>query len=228
MIKVNKEQQRGRGNYGWLRANYSFSFSQYFNKNKMGYKALRVINEDFIAPKAGFPAHGHKNMEILTIVLKGSLGHTDSLGNTQTLTPSKIQRMYAGSGVQHSEFNKSFDEELNLLQIWIEPHTFDLPPEYDEKDFDFQKPSILLASPLGIKGSLKIYQDVEVFILNLKDQEVRSLDLQEKDTYFHIISGSGQINSHGIAYGDSLEIEKEKSIEIKATSQMQILGFKFL
>jgi redox-sensitive bicupin YhaK (pirin superfamily) len=110
MIKVNREQNRGKGNYGWLKANYSFSFSQYYNPEKMGFKSLRVINEDFIAPGAGFPTHGHKNMEILTVVLKGSLGHTDSLGNIQNLKPGRIQRMYAGNGIKHSEFNASKEE----------------------------------------------------------------------------------------------------------------------
>ena len=138
-MKINRENTRGRGNFGWLKANYSFSFSNYYNPKQMGFKSLRVMNEDFIAPASGFPEHGHKNMEILTLVLKGELAHTDSLGNVKTLKPGRIQRMYAGSGIRHSEFNASKKEELNLMQIWIEPNVLNIDPEYIEKEFDFNK-----------------------------------------------------------------------------------------
>ena len=226
-MKIHKEQERGHGNFGWLRANYSFSFSNYYNPAKMGFKSLRVINEDFIAPQGGFPPHGHQNMEILTVVLKGKLGHTDSMGNVKTLSPGRIQRMYAGSGVRHSEFNIDKQEELNLLQIWIQPHTFDKPPEYQEKEFDFQKDFILLASNSGRDGSIRIYQDVEVFLLNL-NSEVQ-IDIQAgQSLYLHNISGETIVNQQSLSYGDSLTKEDPGILTLSSKEASQVIGFKFL
>jgi redox-sensitive bicupin YhaK (pirin superfamily) len=228
MITINKENQRGRGNHGWLKANYSFSFANYYNPKKMGFNDLLVINEDFIAPKGGFPPHQHQNMEILTVVLSGTLGHTDSMGNVKTLTPGKIQRMYAGTGVRHSEFNLSESEVLNLLQIWIKPNQANLPPEYEEKDFDLTKQFTLLASPKGNDQSIKAYTNAEVFLINLKAKETYSLNLDKQDTYLHTIKGDLLIPGGAIHYGDSVEITKEQNIKIQATTKGLILGFKFI
>lgn len=228
MVKINKENERGRADYGWLKANYSFSFANYYNPKKLGFKDLLVINEDFVSPKAGFPTHPHKNMEILTIVLSGKLGHTDSMGNVKTLTPGKIQRMYAGQGVRHSEFNLSETETLNLLQIWVKPNQSNKPSEYEEKEFDFKEKINLLASPDGRDNSVKFYTNTEVFLLNLKDGEELNLSLDNKAAYFHVISGQFKISSEEINYGDSVEIDQIENMKIKSKKGGLILGFKFL
>lgn len=228
MVKINKENERGRADYGWLKANYSFSFANYYNPKKLGFKDLLVINEDFVSPKAGFPTHPHKNMEILTIVLSGKLGHTDSMGNVKTLTPGKIQRMYAGQGVRHSEFNLSETETLNLLQIWVKPNQSNKPSEYEEKEFDFKEKINLLASPDGRDNSVKFYTNTEVFLLNLNAGEELDLSLDNKAAYFHVISGQFKISSEEINYGDSVEIDQIENMKIKSKKDGLILGFKFL
>lgn len=228
MIKVNKENTRGKGSYGWLNANYSFSFSNYYNPHKIGFNSLKVINENFIEPSQGFSTHSHQNMEILTIVLKGELGHTDSLGNIKSLTPSVIQRMYAGTGISHSEFNLSNTEELNLLQIWIVPNVLNFKPEYQEKQIDFSKSYNLLASDTGESHSIKIYQNIEIFLINLNPLDSINLSLNNKDTYLHVIKGELNINNqHVINYGDSLEAKDIDLLEIKAHVNSTIIGFKF-
>lgn len=226
MKVINRESSRGRGNFGWLKANYSFSFSSYYNAQKMGFKSLRVINEDFIAPKAGFPFHSHQNMEILTIVLSGNLTHKDSLGNVAHLYPGRIQRMYAGHGITHSEYNES-DEELNLLQIWIEPNQINLKPEYEEKEFIQSEGFQLLASPGGREGSIRIHQNLEVGIITLKPEEEIVFNLKSEAFYFHIIKGKIAIGKDTLTYGDSLQGEQE-SIKMQAQELSQILMFKFL
>lgn len=167
-------------------------------------------------------------MEILTIVLSGQLGHTDSMGNIKTLNPGKIQRMYAGSGVRHSEFNLSDSEVLNLLQIWIKPTKENIPSEYMEKDFDFSKKFNLLTSPQGDNGSIKAYINAEVFLLNLKSGQSYDLDLNQKSAYLHTIKGDLSLNNQTIHYGDSAEVEGEDLVTITAKTDGWILGFKFL
>lgn len=220
MIKINKEQERGKGVFGWLKANYSFSFSSYFNPHKQGFKSLRVLNEDFISPHSGFGSHGHKNMEILTVVLSGILTHKDSLGNEATLSPGKIQRMYAGTGIVHSEYNHH-SKPLNLIQIWIEPNQTNRPPEYEEKVLDQTKLQ-LLASPDGRHNSIKIYQNLEVWLNQGLDQF-----LTKGDYYIHVISGKYEIAGHTLNYGDSIEV-LDHSLNIKIKESGEILIFKFL
>lgn len=221
MIKINKEKDRGKGFFGWLRANYSFSFSSYVNPHKQGFKSLRVLNEDFIQPHSGFGAHGHKNMEILTVVLSGVLTHKDSLGNEAKLYPGKIQRMYAGTGLVHSEYNHD-SSELNLIQIWIEPNKVNLPPEYEEKELNNLSNPNLLASPDGRLGSIKIYQNLEVWRNQGTDQF-----LPQGDYYVHVISGDMKIDGEKLSYGDSAEIINH-AVNIKCLNRSEILIFKFL
>ena len=225
-MKINKEQERGKADFGWLKANYSFSFGQYFNPNKMGFRSLLVINEDFVEPHSGFPKHGHKNMEILTFIIKGKLTHMDSLGNIKTLEPNKIQRMYAGKGINHSEFNNT-DEILNLLQIWIEPNQLNLNPEYNEKEFNFnQSGEILLASPTGRMDSIKIYQNVEVSILNLNKNDAYNIN-SNFETYLHVIKGTAKVSGNELKYGDSVELNQE-NIVIHSVEDTSLLIFNFL
>ena len=223
-MKVNKEKDRGRGDFGWLKANYSFSFSNYYNPERMGFESLRVINEDFIKPSAGFPTHSHKNMEILTFVIKGKLAHKDSLGNVQYLEPGRIQRMYAGKTISHSEYNGSDSEELNLLQIWVEPNQLNLEAEYREKEFDEDSKEQLLASFDGRDDSIRIYQDLDLYRVNLKESEDWSLD-NKKSIYVHVVSGEYLINGSLVSYGDSVELYDDINIETKESGELLVFHF---
>ena len=225
MIKVNREKDRGRGHFGWLQANYSFSFSNYYNPDKMGYESLRVINEDFIEPAGGFPTHSHKNMEILTFVIRGKLAHKDSLGNFQYLEPGRIQRMYAGKGISHSEFNGSEKDKLNLLQIWIEPNQLNLNPEYEEKEFDKNAKEQLLASHDGRESSIRIYQKLDLYRVNLKAGDSWSLN-NNKRAYIHVISGEFNVNNNSVFYGDS--VESDETVNITSDKSGELLVFHFL
>lgn len=194
----------------------------------MGFESLLVINEDFIQPNQGFPTHSHKNMEILTIVLSGELAHKDSMGNIEFLSPQKIQRMYAGTGISHSEYNDSNNQELNLLQIWIEPNVQDQNPEYNEKDFDpNKKGSQLLVSGDGKNDSIKFYQNVDLYYNFYKQDSKLNLDLKTK-LYIHIIKGSIEIDDNIIEYGDSIELEENEIIDLKFLKDRQFLIFSFL
>jgi len=227
-MKINKEKDRGKANYGWLKANYSFSFANYFNPNKMGFESLLVINEDFIQPNKGFPTHSHKNMEILTIVLSGKLAHKDSMGNIEFLSPKKIQRMYAGTGITHSEFNNSNTHKLNLLQIWIEPNIQNKHPEYNEKDFDpYKEGSQLLVSNDGKDNSIKFYQNVDIYYNFYKQDSKLNLDLKTK-LYIHIIKGSIEIDNNVVEYGDSIELEQNEIINLQFLKDSQFIIFSFI
>lgn len=227
MIKINYQKDRGHRDYGWLNANYSFSFGEYFNPQKMGFESLRVINEDFVQPLEGFPPHGHKNMEIITFVISGELTHRDSMGNVASLKPGRIQRMYAGKGVTHSEYNASKDTILNLLQIWVIPNALNLPSEYNELEFDLNSEQQLLASGSGRENSIKIYQDTELKLLNLKNGKPLELDLGTAN-YFHIIKGKVRLPDGSLAeYGDSIEISELNQIKIVPEEDTQVLFFKF-
>lgn len=227
MIKIYQEKNRGKGDFGWLKANYSFSFSNYYNPDRLGFKGLKVINEDFIKPDSGFPTHGHKNMEILTVVLSGELTHNDSLGNIAYLNPGKIQRMYAGSGIRHSEYNRSKKKDLNLLQIWIEPNQLNLDPEYKEKEFDYNKTGIqLLLSKNGRDGSIKYYGDAEVY-LGLLEKGTHQLKLDNRSTYIHMISGVMDLEDELLAYGDSAEISNIHEVNLIVSEPVKFLIFKF-
>lgn len=223
-MKINRESERGIANFSWLKAKHSFSFGQYFNPYKMNYNSLRVINEDLIEPNSGFPTHSHDNMEILTFVIKGKLAHKDSLGNIEYLENDKIQRMYAGSGISHSEYNASDKEPLNLLQIWIEPNVVNLDPDYNEKDLDYSLKEQLLVSPTGRDNSIKIYQDVEVFLINLKEGDKIELN-PKKDSYTHIVNGSIITNDDNAFYGDSIESTSKLSVLAKEDSKLLFFNF---
>lgn len=163
MIQIRKNIERGSAEYGWLHAKYSFSFGEYYDQKYMGFRKLRVINEDKIEPGQGFPTHGHKNMEIVTYILSGSLEHKDSLGTGSVIYPGEIQLMSAGKGIQHSEFNHSKTEIVHLLQIWIEPNIKNEDPFYQQHNFSqLNENFILLVSPNGERNSLKIKQDVKI------------------------------------------------------------------
>jgi redox-sensitive bicupin YhaK (pirin superfamily) len=181
MITVRKAADRGHADHGWLKAADTFSFASYQDPGHMGFRSLRVMNEDRVAPGKGFGTHPHRDMEIVTYVLEGALEHKDSMGNGEVLTPGEFQRMSAGSGIQHSEFNPSSEEPTHLYQIWLLPAEKGIEPSYEQKRFDDQLENELrlVASPGGEEGSLTIYQDARIYLSRLDAGKSVDVDLAE-------------------------------------------------
>jgi redox-sensitive bicupin YhaK (pirin superfamily) len=229
MILVRKAAQRGHFDFGWLQTKHTFSFGQYHDPRFMGFRSLRVINEDCVEPGEGFGSHGHQDMEILTYVLEGELSHKDSLGNGSIIQPGDIQRMSAGSGVRHSEFNDSRRERVHFLQIWIMPDQYGTTPSYDQKYFaneTKQGQFRLIASCDGRKGSLKIHQDIALYATLL--EPLQSLDYSiEKGRYGWIQIARGAITMNGVTLstGDGASICDETKLQIKAVDVCEFLFF---
>ena len=219
MIKIRRNEDRGKANYGWLDTNYTFSFNTYYDERFMGFRNLRVINEDVIEPNQGFPTHGHRDMEILTYVMQGELSHKDSMGNGETIHPHEVQRMTAGTGVLHSEYSSPTDE-THLLQIWILPEKRNLEPGYEQKFFapEEKKGKLkLVASRRGGDGSVHINQDVRLYSSILAKDEAVSHSLKEnRHAWIQIVKGSLEINSEILNQGDGAAISDEKLLEIKS------------
>lgn len=219
MIKIRRANERGHANYGWLDTHYTFSFSNYYDERFMGFRSLRVINEDFIAPNQGFPTHGHRDMEILTYVMRGELSHKDSMGNGETIRPHEVQRMTAGTGVLHSEYS-SPSEETHLLQIWILPEKNNLEPGYEQTYFapeDKQGKLKLVASRAGTDGSVTINQDVALYASILKQDETVSHELAaNRHAWIQVVKGSLEINGEFLNNSDGAAISNEKMLQIKA------------
>ncbi len=219
MIKVRKSNERGHADYGWLDTNYTFSFSNYYNPEFMGFRSLRVINEDFIAPNQGFPTHGHRDMEILTYVLRGELSHKDSMGNGTTILPNEVQRMTAGTGILHSEYSSPSDE-THLLQIWILPEENDLTPGYEQTFFapeDKKGKLKLVASRAGTDGSVTINQDVNLYSSILaKDEEVSHELAENRHAWIQVIKGEIFLKGEILSQGDGAAISEETLLKIKS------------
>ena len=228
-MQVRASQDRGHANHGWLDSYHSFSFASYHDAKRMGFSVLRVINEDVIAPTQGFGTHSHRDMEIITYVLQGNLAHKDSMGNVETIKQGHVQRMTAGTGVSHSEFNASDSEPVHLLQIWILPNKQDLTPSYEDKFFtDTQKLNqwCLLASEKGNQGSLIVHQDMQLFATKLGER--KNLDYVLKDkrcAYLQVASGSVQINQQQLNAGDAALFELPELIKMSALTDSEILLF---
>lgn len=229
MIKVRPSNERGHANYGWLDTHYTFSFSNYYDPRFMGFRDLRVINEDFVAPAQGFGAHGHRDMEILTYVVSGQLEHRDSMGNGEIIRPNEWQRMTAGTGVRHSEMNPSEDEAVHLLQIWILPERDNLKPGYEQKVFapagktgKFQ----LVASPDARENSLKINQDVSLYNAILPGGTENKFELKPgRHAWAQVIKGDLEINGVKLVAGDGAAISDETVLDFKTTEESEILLF---
>lgn len=209
MFKLRKSTERGRANHGWLEANHSFSFGDYFDPAHMGFSVLRVINEDRIVGGAGFPPHGHQNMEIITYIVEGALEHKDSMGNTAVMKPGEVQRMSAGTGVRHSEFNHLKNEKTRLLQIWILPDKAGYPPSYEQKDFSkilSEGQITLVASNTGRDGSVSLNQDVDLYALKAKEAGERILNTDETRSYWlQVINGIVKVNDEPpLTAGDAI------------------------
>ena len=207
-MQIRASQDRGHANHGWLDSYHSFSFARYYDSNWMGFSVLRVINEDVIEPAQGFGMHSHDNMEIITYVLQGNLAHKDSLGNAEVIRQGHIQRMTAGTGITHSEFNASDSEPVHLLQIWILPNQQGLPPSYEDKFFDdAQKHNrwCLLASLKGEENSLVVHQDMSLFASKLSERKQLEYALKDnRSVYLQVASGCIDINHKQLNTGDVL------------------------
>ena len=231
MIQVRRAEERGHANHGWLDTYHTFSFADYYDPKFMGFRSLRVINEDRVAPGAGFGTHGHRDMEILTYVLEGSLAHKDSMGHQQALGPNEIQRMSAGTGVRHSEFNASKNERLHLFQIWIEPATNGTPPSYEQIRFDpEEKKNKLkrLAGPQGGAGAARINQDAQVFVAELaKGADIPySLD-SKRAAWVHVVRGEVVVNGVALHTGDAAAVSGEEQVALTGgdTESSEVLLF---
>ncbi len=222
MIKIRKSQERGAANYGWLDTKYTFSFSNYYDPRFMGFRDLRVINEDYVAPAQGFPKHGHRDMEILTYVISGELSHKDSMGNGTTIKPNEVQRMTAGTGVLHSEYS-SETEKTHLLQIWILPEKENLAPGYEQIYFppeEKQGKLKLVASRGGSDGSVHINQDVSLYSSILKSGEEVEYKLAEnRHAWIQLIKGKIELNGETLDTGDGAAISAEEIVNIKSLDE---------
>ena len=229
MINVRKASERGHFNFGWLDTYHTFSFGEYYDPRHMGFRTLRVINEDFVAPGAGFPTHGHRDMEIVTYVLEGGLAHRDSMGNGSTIRPGDVQRMSAGTGVRHSEFNHSEDERVHLLQIWILPAETGVKPGYEEKKFeDDEKRNRLrvVASPDGREGSVTINQDAELYVSQLEDGREVAHELKEgRHAWLQVARGAVELNGQRLEQGDGAAASDEGRITIVGRGPAEVLLF---
>lgn len=211
MRQIRKSNQRGVGEHGWLHAKHTFSFSEYYDSNFMGFRQLRVINEDKVESGQGFPMHSHKNMEIVTYIISGKLEHKDSLGNGSVIIPGEVQLMSAGKGIQHSEFNHSKTELVHLLQIWIEPNVKDLEPSYEQKNFPtLNEKFTLVVSPNGERNSLKIKQNAKIYRGILKQNERVSYKVtKERHAWIQVAKGKLNVDDNifleqgdGLAFSD--------------------------
>lgn len=220
MIQVRKSNERGIGRHGWLTTRHTFSFANYFDPRFMGFRDLRVINEDTVAPARGFGSHRHENMEIISIVTKGALAHRDSIGSEGVLRAGEVQHMSAGSGVVHSEFNASESEPVEFFQIWIEPAEEGIEPRYTQKQFDEAERRDrlrVLVSPDGRDGSLRMHQDAHLYstILSPLGRVSHSLE-SGRGAWIHIVQGSVNINGTLLQKGDGAAIENESNLEVTA------------
>ncbi len=228
MVTIRPAAERGHANHGWLDSNFSFSFDQYYDPAHMGFRALRVINEDRVAPATGFGKHPHRDMEILTYVLEGAVRHEDSTGASETLVPGELQHMSAGTGVRHSEMNPSADETLHLLQIWLIPNQLGIPPKYEQKRFTVQdEPNQLhlLASTDARDGSFKIYSGAELLAAKLNAGGSVSHTFKLGNGWLQVVRGTVTVAGGTLNAGDGLALECESSVTIASKSGAEFLLF---
>ncbi|MEY8876896.1 MAG: pirin family protein [Leptothrix sp. (in: b-proteobacteria)] len=232
MQTLRKSADRGYADHGWLKSFHSFSFADYYDPRHMGVGNLRVINEDRIAPGTGFGTHGHRDMEILSYVLDGELAHRDSMGNGEAIRPGEVQRMTAGSGVRHSEFNHAPDATTHFLQIWLLPNALNLAPGYEQRDFpraDKQGRLRLVASPAEAdiaNGAVRLHADARLWIGCFDGAESAQLTLDPKRrAYVHLARGSLRVNGRALQGGDALALYGETRLTVDAGSQAEVLVF---
>lgn len=229
MISIRKSEDRGHFDLGWLDTYHTFSFDQYYDPAHMHFRSLRVLNEDRVQPSNGFPTHSHRDMEILTYILSGELEHSDSMGNGSVIRPGDVQRMSAGSGVSHSEFNPSGTETVHLLQIWILPERHGLPPSYEEKHFSDEERRgrlRLIAANDGRDGAVTIHQDVKVYaaVLEAGQSVVHPLD-ENRHAWLQVARGTITLNEVELKQGDGARVSRESELRITAGGPAEMLLF---
>ena len=229
MMQVRKGNERGFADHGWLRSFHSFSFADYYDAANMGFGALRVINEDRVTPGMGFGTHGHSDMEIISYVLEGAVEHKDSMGNGSVIRPGDVQRMSAGTGVRHSEFNPSKTDGVHFLQIWIEPGVKGIAPSYEEKHFDAASKRgklRLVASSDAREGSVKIHQDASLYAALVDGAEKVTHTLAAgRRAYVHVARGSVSVNAQALAAGDALKLSELSEITLEHGDKAEVLLF---
>lgn len=228
MIRIRKHDERGHFDHGWLNTWHTFSFADYHDPEHMGFSCLRVINDDRIAPGVGFPTHGHRDMEIITYILQGTLAHQDSMGNGSQIGSGDVQYMSAGKGITHSEFNASAQEMVHLLQIWITPAQTRLTPRYAQRHFAAQAKRgrwCLIASPDGAEDSLQIVQDARLFATLLGPGDVLDYPLNGRRLWLHVARGEARVNDIALQAGDAVAVEGEHAIRVVSEHQGEVLLF---
>ena len=229
MITLRRGSERGYVDFGWLRSYHTFSFGDYYDPRHMGFSSLRVINEDRVAPGSGFPTHGHRDMEIVSYVLRGELAHQDSMGNGSVIRPGDVQRMSAGTGVRHSEYNHAANATTHFLQIWIEPNRQGIPPSYEERNF----PAVekrgrlrLVASPDGADGSVRIQQDARMYVALVDADETIEQRLDPaRRAYVHVARGEVEVNGEKLGAGDAAMLSGESCLVLRKGKDAEVLTF---
>lgn len=229
MITLRKAQDRGHAQHGWLDSWHTFSFGDYYDPKHMGFRSLRVINEDSVAPGKGFPTHSHRDMEIVTYVLDGALEHRDSMGNGQVMRSGDVQRMTAGQGVSHSEFNASKHEPVHFLQIWLLPESRNLEPGYEQKNYpapELQGSLRVVASRDGADGAVVVHQDVRLLAGRFGEGERQQYALAPgRHAWLHVARGTVRVNGNELSAGDALQASDEAALEISAGKDAEVLLF---
>jgi quercetin 2,3-dioxygenase len=229
MLARRKADDRGHANHGWLDSHHTFSFGSYYDPRHMGVSNLRVINDDTVAPGAGFATHGHSDMEIISYVLEGALEHKDSMGNGSVIRPGDVQRMSAGTGVTHSEYNHSKSEPVHFLQIWLHPNAMGVEPSYDQRHFpveDRRGRWELLVSPHGQDGSIATHQDALMFGALLGPGEALEYRFDaDRQGYLHLVHGQLRVGNATLKQGDGLTIQKQELLELEGIEDAEILLF---
>ena len=229
MMTLRHSQARGFADHGWLKSHHSFSFAGYHDVDHMGFGNLRVINEDYIAPGHGFGTHSHKDMEIVTYVVSGNLAHKDSMGNVKGIPPGDVQRMSAGTGVQHSEFNHAEGHTTHFLQIWIQPNVFGIPPSYEQKTIpgvDKRGALRLVASPDGALDSVTLHADARLYAGLFNGDEAATLALSpQRKTWVQVLRGQLDVNGHTLQAGDGAAIEAEGALQLSGGQDAEVLVF---
>jgi redox-sensitive bicupin YhaK (pirin superfamily) len=230
MLEIRRSNERGYANHGWLKSFHTFSFADYFDPNHIEFGALRVINEDRVEPGMGFGTHGHRDMEIISYVLEGELAHKDSTGTSSTIRPGDVQRMSAGNGVRHSEFNPSSTNGVHFLQIWIQPNVKGIEPSYEEKQFSAAEKRgrlRLIASPDQADGSVLIHQDARVYAGLFNGDESATLNLgSARQAYVHVARGKVTVNGTALETGDGLKVQDAEALTIEKGQDTEVLVFE--
>lgn len=229
MLKLRRADERGHADHGWLNTFHTFSFGSYYDPDNMGFRSLRVMNEDRVAPGQGFGTHAHQDMEIVSYVLAGSLEHKDSMGNGETLRPGEFQRITAGTGITHSEYNPSGKDEVHFYQIWLIPERKGLKPEYEQKSFPSDQRNNhwqLVASPTAEANSLKIHQDVKIFLCNLDhDNQIDHRFDSGRHGWLQVLRGSVTVDGESLAASDGVAISDHSTISIHANEPSELMLF---